>query len=175
MPATVEIEILDARQLSFEIDALAEILRACVADGASVGFLLPFDLTNARSYWGTVEPAVARNATKLLVARLGGTIVGTVQLQIEMPANGQHRAEVAKLLVHPKERRQGIARQLMDAIERLAVQYERNLLVLDTRLGDSAERLYRRLGWQTAGVIPKYALSTGGVLCDTLLMFKTLV
>jgi len=168
------IEILDAPGLAAGIDALAAILHACVAGGASVGFIPPFTLDDARNYWRKVERSVTSDATKLIVARMDGEIVATVQLHLDVPANGRHRAEVAKLLVHPNARRQGLARALMAAVETLAVQHQRHLLVLDTRTGDNAESLYRNLGWKTAGVIPQYALSTDGVLCDTTLMFKRL-
>ncbi len=173
MPNAATIEGLDAHQLIGEIEALAGILHACVADGASVGFIRPFSLDEARAYWHKVAKALAANESKLLVTRVDGKVAGTVQLHLAMPANGRHRAEVAKLLVHPAARRQGIGRSLMDAVERLAVAERRGLLVLDMRAGDNAERLYRALGWQTAGIIPQYALSTTGILCGTTVMFKT--
>jgi hypothetical protein len=51
----------------------------------------------------------------------------------------------------------------------------KSLLTLDTRTGDSAEPLYRDLGFQTAGVIPGYCLDiTGQQLDSTTYMFKPL-
>jgi hypothetical protein len=38
----------------------------------------------------------------------------------------------------------------------------RTLLVLDTRRYDDAERLYRRLGYESAGILPQYAGGAGG-------------
>ena len=173
-PNSIKIELLHPAQLAQQLPSLAAILQACVADGASVGFLLPFPLESALAYWQKLGPALAANEIKLLIARLHGETVGTVQLHLATPANGRHRAEVAKLLVHPKARRQGIASQLMQAVEKLANAENRTLLVLDTRTSDTAERLYQSLGWQTAGIIPEYALSTTGTLCPTTLMFKIL-
>jgi ribosomal protein S18 acetylase RimI-like enzyme len=92
-----------------------------------------------------------------MVARLGAQIVGTVQLDLAVPPNQQHRAEVLKLLVHPSARRRGIARALMMAIETVARSERRTLLTLDTWTGGHAELLYRSLGYTVVGVIPRYA------------------
>jgi GNAT superfamily N-acetyltransferase len=59
-------------------------------------------------------------------------ILGTVQLDLEMPPNQQHRAAVAKLLVDPAARRRGIGRALMIALEEIARSEGRTLLTLDT-------------------------------------------
>jgi ribosomal protein S18 acetylase RimI-like enzyme len=88
------------------------------------------------------------------------------------PPNQPHRAEVAKLLVAPAARRQGVARALMRQAEAVAQAAGRSLLTLDTRAGDAAEPLYRALGWQEAGRIPGYALDAAGVAHDTLFFWK---
>ena len=140
------------------LDQLAELLRAAVQDGASVSFVAPFSLEEARTWWSdSVAPAVARGARRLLVARLDGRIAGTVQLILDTPPNQQHRAEVAKLLVHPSARRRGIARALMIEVENVARAERRTLITLDTRTGDHAEPLYLSMGYIEAGVIPGYA------------------
>ena len=136
------------------LDDLAGVLHASVLDGASVGFVLPFAIDEARGFWQGLEPAFRSGARRLLVARLEGRVVGTVQLVLGMPANGIHRAEIAKLLVHPAARRRGIARMLMVAAEALARRHDRSLLLLDTRRGDSAEGLYESLGFRVAGRFP---------------------
>jgi hypothetical protein len=46
--------------------------------------------------------------------------------------------------------------------------------LLDTQTASDAERLYIRLGYERAGVIPRYALSSGGDLEATSLFFKLL-
>lgn len=109
---------------------------------------------------------------QLLVAREQDRIVGTIIVALGMMPNGRHRAEISKLLVHPDARRKGIARQLMLQAEQIAIKANRTLLVLDTRSGDIAETLYQSLGWQVAGMIPDYALSTTGVLDATTIMYK---
>jgi ribosomal protein S18 acetylase RimI-like enzyme len=62
----------------------------------------------------------------------------------------------------------------MQAIEQAARERGRSLLVLDTRQGDNAERLYRRLGYHEVGIIPAYALSATGTLDGTVLFYKEL-
>lgn len=157
-----------------DFEALADILLACVDQGASVGFILPITRQQALTFWHKLLPAFSSGEKRLLVARLHGKIVGTVQLAVAMPANGKHRAEVSKLLVHPQARRQGIATQLMQRIEKLAKVEDKRLLVLDTDTGGSAVALYQGLGYQVAGVIPDYALSVSGELHATSVMYKKL-
>ena len=98
-----------------------------------------------------------------------------MQLDLATPPNQPHRAEVTKLLVHPEARRQGIARQLMVALEETARSARRTLLTLDTWTGSHAEQLYRSLGYTVVGVIPRYARgSITKELDGTTIMYKEL-
>lgn len=136
---------------------LTQILHACVQDGASVGFILPFEPAAARAFWqDRVWPAVEIGNSEVFVARRGGTCVGTVQLGLGLLPNQPHRADVAKMLVHPNARLQGLARALMQALETRARDLGKTLLVLDTRSGDAALSLYLDLGFDIAGEIPGY-------------------
>lgn len=56
----------------------------------------------------------------VLVARDADVIVGSVQILAARAPNQPHRADVAKLIVHRRGRRQGIGRRLMQAVEREA-------------------------------------------------------
>lgn len=157
-----------------DLESLADVLLACVEQGASVGFILPFSKPQAQVFWHKLLPSFASGEERLLVARLHGKIVGTVQLVVGTPANGKHRAEVVKLLVHPQARRQGIAKQLMQRIEKLAMVEEKSLLVLDTETGSSAVALYESLGYQLSGITPDYTQSVEGELHATSVMYKKL-
>jgi len=151
----------DASRAAFvdkEIEMLADVLHAVVHAGAGVSFFTPFSIEEARAFWvDKVLPQVRAGARRVLVARRDELILGTVQLELEMPPNQRHRAAVAKLLVHPNARRRGIARALMTALEDMARSEGRTLLTLDTVSGSSAELLYRSLDFITVGVIPRYA------------------
>jgi GNAT superfamily N-acetyltransferase len=111
----------------------------------------------------------------LLVAEDGeGALVGTVQLVTGLPENQPHRADVAKMLVHRRGRRRGIAQRLMAAVDDEARAEGRTVLVLDTVTGGDAERLYERAGWQRVGVVPNYALMPDGRFCGTTFFQKQL-
>jgi GNAT superfamily N-acetyltransferase len=167
------VEALDAAAAASAERRLAEILVACVEAGAAVSFLRPLPLEAARAFWRKAAAAVATGSRVLLAAWQDGALVGTVQIDCGTPQNQPHRADVAKLLVDPAMRRQGIGRALMQRAEQAAHRLGRSLLVLDTRAGEAAEPLYRALGWQEAGRIPGYALNPdGGGLHDTVIFWK---
>ena len=174
MPDRLEIHDLSADAVRDQLDALAEILAACVAAGASVSFMAPFSHAEARAVFEGYAAEIELGQRLLLAACLGEELLGTVQLILALPPNQPHRAEVAKLLVHPRARRQGIAAALMLELEQQARREGRTLLVLDTVSGGDAERLYRRLGWSRVGVIPDYALFPDGRPCDTTVFCKPL-
>jgi GNAT superfamily N-acetyltransferase len=151
---------------------LAEVLVDCVDGGASVNFMAPYGLEAAQPFFAGVVRSVERGERILLAAFEGERLVGTVQLVTAMPPNQPHRAEVAKLLVHRSARGQGVAAQLMTRLEQIARELGRTLLTLDTVTGSNGDRLYRRLGWTSAGVIPNYALFPDGTPCNTTIFWK---
>ncbi len=163
-----------ASSVDRELDELADVLHAVVNAGAGVSFVVPFSRSDARAFWSdTVLPGVFSGRRLVVVARLDGRIVGTVQLDLATPPNQPHRAEVVKLLVHPGARRLGLARALMVALEDAARAAGRTLLTLDTVTGGNAEALYASLGWVRVGVIPGYARgSTTEELDATTLFYK---
>jgi len=156
------------------LPALVRLLQDAVDSGASVGFLAPLSDEDAYAYWNSVLDDVASGTCVLLVAREAGNIVGSVQLELATKPNAYHRAEVQKLFVFRHARKRGIGGQLMQAIEQVATEQQRTLLVLDTRQGDNAERLYRKLGYIEAGFIPAYALSSAGTADTTVIFYKIL-
>ena len=171
----VTIEALDAAAAAAALPELVGLLDDALAGGASVGFVLPLAGGELAAYWAGVVAAVARGAKVLLVARADGRIVGTVQVALEPRANQQHRAEIQKLLVLRAARGQGLGAALLAAAEAAARAAGRTLLVLDTRTGDAAERLYYRHGWHLAGVIPRFARHPDGSrLEDCSFMYKEL-
>ncbi len=158
------------------IDDLADILHACVHTGASIGFILPFSLHDAREYWrNRVRPDLQTGRLDLFVAYGDGRIQGTVQLIPAPMPNQPHRADVAKLLVHPDARRCGLGKALMHALTERAAELDRSVLVLDTRSTDPSRILYQSIGFQVAGEIPNYCRNPfEPTLEPTTLMYKEL-
>jgi GNAT superfamily N-acetyltransferase len=156
------------------VDALADLLIDCVEGGASVSFMAPLSRERAQGFWRGVADGVARGERVLLVAEDAEGVAGTVQLITGLPENQPHRADVAKMLVHRRARRRGIAQRLMAAVDEAARTERRTVLVLDTVTGGDAERLYERAGWQRVGTVPNYALMPDGRFCGTTFFHKQL-
>lgn len=177
MNPDVRIERIRASQAGSDslISELADVLVACVDAGASVSFMHPLSQDKAQDFWRKVLQGVAGDERILLVARDAEQgLVGTVQLITAQPENQPHRADVAKMLVHPQARKQGLGEGLMKAIEQEAKLAGKRLLVLDAVTGDAGWRLYLRCGWQVAGDVPGFALLPRGGLVSTTFMYKAL-
>jgi GNAT superfamily N-acetyltransferase len=173
MSDEVTIRRVHANEAPEYVEALADVLIDCVEGGASVSFMLPISRETALTFWRNVAEGVARGERALLIAEdEHGDIVGTVQLVLAQPENQPHRADVAKMLVHRRARRRAIAQRLMRALEDVAREEGKSVLVLDTVTDGDAERLYRRAGWQRVGVVPKYALMPDGAFCATTFYYK---
>lgn len=157
-----------------QIDQLADVLIDCVAGGASVSFMHPLTRERAVAFWRRVAEEVAAGQRALLVAEDAGGLCGTVQLALDQPENQPHRADLAKMLVHRRARRQGLGAALMRAAEATARECGKSLLVLDAVTDGDAARLYERLGWQRVGEIPGYALLPEGGLCSTTYYYRNL-
>jgi GNAT superfamily N-acetyltransferase len=157
------------------VDQLTEVLIDCVEGGASVSFMLPLSRNRARTFWREVAEGVAAGERALLVAEDARGVCGTVQLIFGLPENQPHRADLAKMLVHRRARRQGLGAALMRAAEATARECGRTLLVLDAVTGGDASRLYERLGWTRVGDIPGYALMPDGAPCGTTIYYRNLV
>ena len=158
-----------------EIEELSDVLIDCVEGGASVSFMLPMTRGKALAFWRKIAASEARGERVVLAAEdAAGTILGTVQLILDLPENQPHRADLAKMLVHRRARRRGVAAALLAAAEDSAIHAGRTLLVLDTVTGSDAERMYARHGWHRSGEIPDYALWPDGRPCPTTFYFKSL-
>jgi GNAT superfamily N-acetyltransferase len=157
-----------------QIEGLAEVLMDCVEGGASVSFMHPLTRDRAVAFWRRVAGGVAAGERALLVAEDGRGVCGTVQLVLDLPENQPHRADVAKMLVHRRCRRQGLGAALMRAAEATALECGRTLLVLDAVTGGDAARLYERLGWVRVGDIPEYAMFPRGGMCGTTVYYRRL-
>ena len=171
MPITIERIGRDASDDL--VGELASLLVDAVDSGAGVSFMAGLSLAEAAAWWRQTLRASSPRAI-ILIARQRGEIHGTVQLQPSWAPNQPHRADIAKLIVHRKARRKGIARDLMREIERLAKDAGFTLLLLDTCKGTAAERFYQSLGWTRVGEVPHFALNPDGTPCDTVFFYRQL-
>lgn len=173
-PSAIGVTVQRLFELSeAQLQGLATLLIDCVDGGASVSFMHPLQPARALAFWQGVAAGVARGERALLVVEDGEGIAGTVQLVLDQPENQPHRADLSKMLVHRRARRQGLGAALMRAAEAVAVECGKSLLVLDTASAE-AERLYLRQGWVPCGMVPGYALLPHGGLCDTRFFYRLL-
>lgn len=173
--SSAHIEVLGTPPHEADLERLIDLLLETVHSDAAIGFLRSATRSEVRAYWLGMF-AGAHPRTLLFVARRGESFVGTVQVQPARAHNQPHRAEIAKLMVHPAARRTGLGRALMEAAEAGARRAGLTLLTLDTRAGDTAENLYQSLGWTRLGTIPDYALDPDGrTLHGTAVYYKLLV
>jgi ribosomal protein S18 acetylase RimI-like enzyme len=167
----MNVRVLTPDEVRAKAGELGAILADCVAGGASVSFMAPFTIDDARRFYERIADAAEAGTVSVLAAEVDGVAMGTVQVAYDMPPNQPHRGDIRKLLIHRRARRRGLARALMLAAEKEAVARGKPLLVLDTA-SDGAERLYTDLGWQRVGVVPDYALLPDGGYCDTIYFYK---
>ncbi|HYV20958.1 MAG TPA: GNAT family N-acetyltransferase [Verrucomicrobiae bacterium] len=184
MPA--RIERLGKAAGDADIRGLALVLMDAVASGAAASFLATLTQATAEAWWRETIASSDPRAV-FLVARdeaapggpsrnEDGAIVGTVHFVPAWAPNQPHRGDICKLLVHRRARRQGLGTLLMQAIEEEARRGGFSQLVLDTKRGDPADRLYRRLGWTVVGTIPRFALDPdGAAMHDTVVFYKELL
>jgi GNAT superfamily N-acetyltransferase len=157
-----------------QMEQLADVLIDCVEGGASVSFMQPLPRERALAFWRGVAQDVAAGERALVIAEDAQGVCGTVQLLFDLPENQPHRADLLKMLVHRRARRQGLGAALVRAAEAAARASGKTLLVLDAVTGGDAARLYERLGWVRVGDVPGYALLPQGGLCSTTFYYRNL-
>ncbi|GAA3015868.1 GNAT family N-acetyltransferase [Streptomyces fulvorobeus] len=153
-------------------DELAALLVDTVNGGSSVGFLAPLDRGEAAAWWRERAASVEAGHHLVWLARDGERVAGTIGLTRPPLPNARHRAEVAKLMVRPSARGQGLGRRLLAAAEEAAAASGVTLLILDTESGGPAEHLYRSAGWTECGSVPDYAGDPAGVLRPSTFYYK---
>ncbi|HVR31320.1 MAG TPA: GNAT family N-acetyltransferase [Acidimicrobiia bacterium] len=173
----VGVDAVDPGELTVVRGELLELLRVCVASGASLGYLTPMSDVEAAQYWEHIVGGVRNATVDLLAARhlSSGEIVGTAQIRYESRSNARHRAEISKVMVSPAHRRRGIATALVDELEALARARSISLVVLDTSEGPGgARRFYELAGYTYAGGIPGFALDPDGTPAQNAIFYKEL-
>lgn len=170
--ASYRVERLAAQGVSdADIRALGALLVDAVESGAAVSFLAPLAAAQAGAWWRKQLDAAHPKAVFLVARDEVGEIVGTVQLQPAWAPNQPHRADVCKMVVHRRARGGGVARRMLEEVERAAWDAGFTLLVLDTKQGCAAEGLYEKSGWSRVGAIPCFAVDPDGVTPHATVVF----
>lgn len=162
------IETLDAAMQA----QLVALLRDVIDGNGSVGFGNDGDETLA-AYWAGVASQLGPGL-QLWVAERGGRVVGSVQLAPSQRSNGRHRGDLQKMMVLREARGQGVGKSMLAAAEERAASIGLTLLVLDTVVGLSGDRMYRAAGWREVGVIPGFATDPAGEMQATRYYYKAL-
>jgi 8-oxo-dGTP pyrophosphatase MutT (NUDIX family) len=169
-----QLDIVSADDLLRDLPRYVALLHDSVDSGASIGFLMPLSTAPAEEYWREIAADLTNGHRLLITARDGNALMGSVQLGFVMKPNAPHRAEVQKLLVDRRYRGRGIGKLLMHVLEQEALLRNRTLLVLDTKKGDIAERLYPKLGYIRVGDIPSFVIDETGAMHATVVFYKDL-
>ncbi|KFZ22985.1 hypothetical protein V502_02533 [Pseudogymnoascus sp. VKM F-4520 (FW-2644)] len=144
--------------------------RRCIMEDSTIAtFLPPLDDNKMRDFWlGLIQQCrsgTPESGEKVIVYLAeDGAISGVASLLLPWSQTGNHRAWVEKLMVDGRLRQRGIARRLMDELERIAVEKGKWILLLDTETGSKAEKVYPKLGYVEYGTIPDYSLTMGSVV-----------
>lgn len=169
-----EIVHVSAPELVTYADELACLLVETVDEGSSVGFLAPLARETAAAWWRERAADVEAGRIGTWIAREGGRVSGTIALVRAPLPNARHRAEVAKLMVRPSARGQGLGGALLAAVETYAAAEGITLLILDTESGSLAEQVYCKAGWTKVGSVPGYAADPAGSLKPTTFYYREL-
>lgn len=147
-----------------DLEDLCEATVAAIEDGGGFGWLKAPAGQVLQNYWNGVLLVPER---RLFVARLNGTICGSVQL-VAPPRNNEAQSFAAQLtgnFLAPWSRGHGLARRMIEAVEEGARAAGFAVLNLDVRATQEvAIGLYETMGFQRWGTHPAYALVDGKVI-----------
>jgi ribosomal protein S18 acetylase RimI-like enzyme len=164
-PAAVTTEIERLRALEADdLEDLCEATVAAIEDGGGFGWVKAPARHVLEAYWNGVLLVPERS---LFVARLNGTVCGSVQL-VAPPKNNEAQAFAAQLtsnFLAPWSRGHGLARRLIEAVEDAARVAGFAVLNLDVRATqEAAIGLYETMGFLRWGTHPAYARVEGKVV-----------
>ena len=121
----------------FHISQIAALERACFSDPWTEDAFL-YELENPLSLW--------------LAALDGETVAGYIGSQAVLD-----EADIMNVAVHPSYRRRGIAKALLQELERCLSEKGVEILALEVRASNEpAIRLYNQLGYTLAGIRKNY-------------------
>ena len=174
VPDAISMRVIAAPELIDVIGDLSDLFVETVNGGSPLGFMPPITRDTARDYWISLLPELRALRRILLVAMSEGRVIGSAQLELSRRPNSPHRAMVEKVFVARSVRSRGVGTALMNAIEEVALQHGRTLLMLNTRFDLPPHRWYQSLGYSDVGVSPGWTIGANGERFDHVSMYKEL-
>lgn len=167
--------VYDAENLPNEIVLpLVQLLGTVIRDGGSMGFLADAKDSELMEFWSSELSKIHRGMNTLFCAMDADVCIGAGILTRELKISWRHRADVRKLMTHPKYRRQGIALRILTRMETIATERGVRLLTLRTEAGSVASVLYSKMNWVLMGTVPNYATGPDGSLHSVSFYYKEL-
>jgi ribosomal protein S18 acetylase RimI-like enzyme len=151
---TIGVEFVEQQLSVNDLNDLCDATDAAIENGGGFGWVdLPARDT-LEAYWKGVITAPTR---QLFVARLDGVICGTTQLVLP-PKNNEAQGHIVQLttnFVTPWARGYGLAKMLLENVEKHSVQSGYAVINLDVReTMDRAIALYETMGYEEFGTHP---------------------
>ncbi|MBK6896107.1 MAG: GNAT family N-acetyltransferase [Alphaproteobacteria bacterium] len=163
LPPVLKVEHLNTLNRG-DLNDLCDATNAAIESGGGFGWVRPPERDVLERYW---QGVVTMPSRILFVARLDGVICGTCQL-LKPPQNNEAQSFAVQLttnFVAPWARGHGLAKMLLDEVEKYALEQGYAVINLDVRETMSAAiSLYEKQGYTRIGFHPCYARAEGKIL-----------
>ncbi|MEJ2793653.1 GNAT family N-acetyltransferase [Iodobacter sp. LRB] len=140
---------------------IVDLINATVADGGTLGFIEPLDADKARQFLSALIQKIAKGETYALYGSENGEPVFFVLMNLSTMPNCRHSAELAKGVVSPRFRGQGLVQAAFKALISKARALQIEQFVLDVRANSRAHQVWQYFGFKTWGVLEDYARING--------------
>jgi acetyltransferase len=134
------------------VTALTALWTDVTRAGGAVGFVPDSPAEEIAATAREAVDEVRAGRQELLTA--GDPLAGVVFLRPGAGPRVAHRADVLRLMVHPRRQGEGLGRALLDAAVARARGLVLEQLLLSARGGTGLPVFYARLGWTEVGVFP---------------------
>ena len=170
---TIGVEYVEEQLSENDLNDLCDATDAAIEGGGGFGWVELPAREILESYWKGVITAPTR---QLFVARLDGTICGTTQLVLP-PKNNEaqgHSVQLTTNFVAPWARGYGLAKMLLEEVEKKSVKDGYAVINLDVReTMEKAITLYKSLGYQEFGTHP-YSVRANGKTVKSTYFYKVI-
>ena len=157
---TIKVEKLSILS-NVDLADLCNITEQAIKAGGGFGWLKPPPRETLNKYWKGL--LLIQNRI-LIVGRLNNAIAGTLQLELQ-PHNNEAQKNIIKIASHfvaPWARGYGLAKNIIDHAETVALENEGSCLQLDIReTQEAAISLFKSKGYNQWGENPNYASVEG--------------